>query len=334
MGETFDGAGRGTVDWLLEPDEPGVRARTLTALLGAAADDPEVAAARRDAMKKGPVPRILEFARDGAWGEPAAFYTDKYGGTAWQLLMLAELGADGADPRVGAACEFILAASQERESGGFSIEASKRGLGGLRGKVIPCLGGNMVFALRRLGRAGDGRVAKALEWIAATQRFDDGDGNPPGEWPWAGFEVCYGRHTCHMGAAKALKAFAEVPEDERSPAVRAAVAAGVEYFLAHRVFRRSHDLSAVARPGWLKFGFPLMYGTDALELAWVLARLGCRDGRLGEAIDLVRSKRGSDGRWRLENTFNGKYPVPVGEKGKPSKWVTLRALETLAAFGS
>ncbi len=37
------------------------------------------------------------------------------------------------------------------------------------------------------------------------------------------------------------------------------------------------------------------------------------------------------GRWPLEYTYNGKTWVDVEEKGKPSKWVTLRALRVIRA---
>jgi len=60
-------------------------------------------------MTGGPVPRILaEQQADGHWEGPDRFYAAKYRGTAWTLLILAELGADGADARVRAACEAVL----------------------------------------------------------------------------------------------------------------------------------------------------------------------------------------------------------------------------------
>jgi hypothetical protein len=36
--------------------------------------------------------------------------------------------------------------------------------------------------------------------------------------------------------------------------------------------------------------------------------------------------------WLLENTMNGKMWVDVEAKGKPSKWVTFRALRVLQHF--
>jgi hypothetical protein len=283
------------------------------------------------------VPRILAAQQpDGHWVERDRFYTAKYDGTVWNLIILAELGADGADPRVRAACEAVLRDSQDPDSGGFSVHRSKKLGGGLHSEVIPCLTGNMVFSLVRLGMLDDPRVQRGLDWITAYQRFDDAEGDAPAGWPYDRYEICWGRHTCHMGAVKALKALAEVPAERRTPAMQATITAGAEYLLRHHVFKRSHDLARVSKPGWKRFGFPLMYQTDVLEVLWVLARLDpdyLRDGRAREALDLVAAKADARGRWKLEQTFNDRFVVPIEVKGEPSRWVTLRALEVLGAAG-
>lgn len=72
-------------------------------------------------MKSGVVPEILNKQNgDGYWNLQEKFYTAKYKGTVWQLMILAELAADGENPQIEKACEFILQHSQEHESGGFS----------------------------------------------------------------------------------------------------------------------------------------------------------------------------------------------------------------------
>jgi hypothetical protein len=81
---------------------------------------------------------------------------------------------------------------------------------------------------------------------------------------------------------------------------------------------------------WFKFGFPLSYWSDVLETTAVLAELGYGDDpRLANALQLILSKQDAQGRWKLENTLNGKMWADIEEKGKPSKWVTLRALRVL-----
>jgi hypothetical protein len=321
------------VAWLLAGDEPAVRFATLTGLLGEPPDAPDAAAARHALMSEGAVPQILAAqGDDGHWEGRDRFYTAKYRGTVWQLIVLAELGADGADERVRRGCEAVLRDSQDLTSGGFSIERSKKAGGGRHSMVIPCLTGNMVFSLIRLGMLDDPRVQAGVDWLTTYARFDDGDGEAPTGWPYVPAEACWGRHTCHMGAVKTLKALAEIPPERRSPAVQCTLDEGVEFMLKHHVHKRSHDLAKDSKPGWKRLGFPRMYQTDVLEILGILARLGrLDDERAREALDLVAAKADAQGRWKLQDTLNGKFVVDIETKGEPSRWVTLRALQVLRA---
>jgi hypothetical protein len=319
-------------EWLLGEDNPSVYYFTLTELLDKPQSDGEVQKAKAAIMTQGVVPKILSKQNsDGTWESPTAFYTAKYRGTSWQLLILAELGADIADIRVRNACEFIFNNSQHKESGGFSMAHAEKTGGGRGSGVIPCLSGNMVYSLIRLGYLDDPRLQRAIDYITTYQRFDDGDGAPKG-WPYDRFEMCYGKHTCHMGAVKTLKALAEIPTEKRNKATQATINAGVEYMLIHHIFKSSHNLQKVSKPGWLKFGFPLMYQDDALEVLGILAKLGCKDSRMQEAVDLVVSKQDAAGRWMRENTMNGRLQVDIERKGEVSKWVTLKALIALREY--
>jgi hypothetical protein len=74
----------------------------------------------------------------------------------------------------------------------------------------------------------------------------------------------------------------------------------------------------------------LSYWSDVLETTAVLVKLGYGDDpRLSNALRLILSKQDEQGRWRLENTLNGKMWADIEEKRQPSKWVTLRALRAL-----
>jgi hypothetical protein len=320
-------------DWLLEADNPSVRYFTLRNILDKPEHDPEVTKVKSDIMSIGPVPAILNAQhKDGYWADPRAIYTPKYRAAVWQLIILAELGADPKDDRIKKACEFILNNSQDKENGGFSMATSTRTGGGRYSGVIPCLTGNMAWSLIRLGYLDDPRLQAGIKWITTYQRYDDGDGEAPQGRPYDKNEMCWGKHTCHMGVVKTLKALAEIPADKRSGDVKKAIEAGAEYLLIHHIYKRSHNLGKVSKPGWLKFGFPLMYQTDVLEILGILTRLGYRDERMQEAVDLVVSKQDKQGRWKLENTFNSQFHVDIEEKGKPSKWITLNALRVMKRY--
>jgi hypothetical protein len=75
-----------------------------------------------------------------------------------------------------------------------------------------------------------------------------------------------------------------------------------------------------------------MWDTDALEMADILLQLGCRDPRMLETIDLIVSKQDDDGRWLMEETWNGRFQVNIEHKGRPSKWVTWLALRVLKGY--
>ncbi|MBP1743766.1 MAG: hypothetical protein H6Q58_744 [Firmicutes bacterium] len=316
--------------WLLEEDNPSVRFLTLTTLLGKPMKNKDVREASKAIMETGVVPKILSRQNDdGSFSIPERFYRDKYKGTVWTLIILAEMAADQSDERVKSACEFILRHSQDPSSGGFSYDESAKTGTGLPSCVVPCLTGNMVYSLIRLGYLEDERLQKAIEWITVYQRADDAEGKGPTGGIYDRYKNCFGSHTCHMGAAKALKALAAIPPGKRSRDAEQKLAELAEYFLKHHLYKKSHSLEEISRPGWLKLGFPLMYQTDILELLGIFADLGIKDKRLSEAVDILRSKQGEDGKWKLESTSNGKMLATIEKKGEPSKWITLRALKVL-----
>jgi hypothetical protein len=64
-----------------------------------------------------------------------------------------------------------------------------------------------------------------------------------------------------------------------------------------------------------------------------LASTAGTQSRLPEAIELVASKRDSDGLWPLETRYPGLISIEMDEgEGQPSRWNTLRALRVLNWF--
>ena len=320
-------------DWLLEKNNPSVRYFTLKDILERKEHDPDVTDARKSIMTSGIVPRILDKQNnDGSWGVPEDFYLRaKYKGTVWNIIVLAELGAHNDDNRIQKAAEFILAGSQDKQSGGFAVQSGVDG--GSHERVIPCLTGNMVFSLIRFGYLANPAVKQGIEWITRYRRFDDGIARAPKGWPYQRFPNCWGKHTCHMGAVKSLKAMAEIPDNKRTPAVKETIANGAEYLLKHHLYKSSHDPSVIAKRFWVNFGFPTLWKIDALEMLAVLVKLGYRDHRLQDAIELVISKQDEQGRWTMEKSWNPRLLFSLEKDNKPSKWITLQALRILKGIG-
>jgi hypothetical protein len=312
--------------WLLEPDEanPGVRYFALRDLLDRPVDDPEVIAAQDAVMRTGPVPVILDAQYPaGYWMKPDPIYSPKYRGTVWQVIFLAQLGASGENERIRGAVEYVFEHGQA-ESGAFAID-------GAPSMAIYCLWGNVVRALFDLGYWGDERLTYAIEQMARSITGDGYDWYRKGGVQAPGF-YCSGNYNlpCGWGAVRALWALNAVPAAGRTPVIEAAIEAGVDFLLSYDVARADYPYKERVNSSWFKFGYPMGYVTDVLLNLEVLAEAGCGgDSRLDEAIELVLSKQDAQGRWPMEYSYNGKMWIDVEEKGKPSKWVTLRAVRVL-----
>jgi hypothetical protein len=333
-GET-EGLNGDPLPWLLETDpaNPGVRYFALRDLLDRPEDDPEVGEARAAIMRTGPVPAILDAQYpDGYWIKPGGGYSPKYRSTIWQIILLAELGADPSDERVRRGCEYLLSHSIAT-NGAFSVYQKPVPSGS-----VHCLNGNLLCALLRLGYAKDPRVQGALDWQARAitgegmQYLQSGTCGP-------GFACSVNQgQPCAWGANKAMKALMAVPPDQRTSVMQQAIEVGAEFLLSRDLAVADYPYTERVSSTWFKFGFPLSYWSDVLETTAVLVELGCGDDgsaelaeapRLANALQLILSKRDAQGRWKLENTLNGKMWADIEQKGKPSKWVTLRALRVL-----
>jgi hypothetical protein len=152
--------------WLLSDDNPPVRHLALRWLLDQSARDPLVMAAQQAGMSAQPIASILAAQQpDGHWEKPGPSYATKYRGTVWQLIFLDQLGADGSDSRIRAACDYVLAHTQAA-SGGFGASGAIQETPPPPSRVIHCLNGNLLRALLGFGWRDDIRVQRAIEWEA------------------------------------------------------------------------------------------------------------------------------------------------------------------------
>lgn len=323
-------------DWLLAEDTPAVRAAALRLLLGRPADDADVVAARSAAMRTDPILGILDAQEpDGSWGRPGPGYTPKYTGTGWQLFFLDQLGADPQDERIQRGCDYLLDQAPAGTGGLGTGVGGKAGGKPSPGSVFHCYNGIALRALIGFGRLTDPRVRAGLDWAARTvtgegvDRFYAAGTNGPG------FRCASnGGNPCAWGAVKELHAFARVPDGDRSPLVRRATEEGVAFLLSTDVATARYPTAGTDTPSanWFKLGFPSGYVTDVLQNLQTLADLGVAgDPRLAPALDWLRAQQDAQGRWSNRYALNGKTTVPIETQGKPSKWLTLRAISVLSA---
>ena len=131
-------------------------------------------------------------------------------------------------------------------------------------------------------------------------------------------------------------AFGRLPAERRTPRIKRAVRKGVDFMFGVDPATATYPTRTGAKPyrRWWKFGFPVFYVTDLLQLVEALIALGYgNDRRLTHALDIIRGKQDARGRWPLEYEYAGKTWADFGKKDQPSKWVTLRALRVLKAVG-
>ncbi len=321
--------------WLLEESNPAVRAATLTRLVGRPPTDPEVAAARAVALQADPIKGILD-AMDprGFWVRPGPGYGPKYTGTVWNLMFLAQLGADPADTRVQAACRYVMDWTAT-PIGGFGFSGKAEEANPPPSAAAHCINGNLLRALLDFGHLDDPRVQASIDWAGRVILGEDVD-----RWyavtPGPGFACGINEDLpCAWGAVKQMRALAVVPPRRRSARVKRAIAAGTEFLFSRDPADADYPMgwgNTKPSSSWFKLGFPSGYVADVLQILEVLAELGhARDPRLERAMAWVASRQDSEGRWANRYAYQGKTTVPIEAQGKSSKWVTLRACTVLQA---
>ena len=236
--------------------------------------------------------------RDDFWGRADRPFYGGALGTSATLHLLSELGV----PRTTAletACENLLEHGQH-PSGGFTYD-------GTPSRILLCCTGTAIRTLAHFGYRRDERVQRAVDYLDARSTAPDG-------------LTCRGAGNCdcQWGVTKALAGLASVSDADtaagQQPAVRR---------LADALLDFQYDFAG-RDARWLKFGFPLDYQSDLVELCDVLARLGFgADDRFAHLMQTVRAARRPDGRWVKRY---GTRALHVERRGDPSKWITLHAL--------
>lgn len=329
-----------SVSWLLDPDSPGVRYLALRDLLGLSDEDSELKSARIKAHQEGPIATVLSnMEQAGYWVEAGPGYNPKYRSTVWAVILLAQLGASAReDKHVEQACKYLMAHALA-EGGQFTMSPSGTAAG-----TADCLQGNLCWSLMELGYDHP-RLKKAYEWMA---RSVTGDGIAPMKDKDAPVRYYAGKcgptfacgandkHPCAWGGCKVMLAFSKWPAKRRTALVKKAIQHGAGFFFSVDPASADYPHAYAQKPSgnWWKFGFPVFYVSDILEIAEAMSGLGYgNDPRLANVLNIIRDKQDEQGRWLLEYDYNGKSWVDFGVKKKPNKWVTLRALRVLKAVG-
>ncbi len=311
------------IQWLLEDDQPVARYYTLVDLLGRKEDDPEVRSTRSRIPRVGWAnEQLRKQGSKGFWEahEPKNvqewvnfLYFPTFLATNWRALVLSDFGLDATNPRIKKVADLIFEYKLKRGSPfNFFYEEA-------------CISANTARMMTAFGYADDVRVRKLYDWMLEDQREDGG---------W----------NCSQGTPgtldvwEPLAAFAALPKAKRSPKMDEAISRGAEFYLERKLFEEGKPYAP-----WLRLHYPNHYFYDILVGLDVLTQLGIGgDRRLQPARKILTEKRRGDGTWLMDRSHpdvgpriimpaeKKKYkPLVIEEPGKPSKWITLKALRVL-----
>jgi hypothetical protein len=311
------------LSWLLEEEQPAVRYRALVDLLDRKETDAEVRSTRARIGRAGwAYDQLRRQGPKGFWEphEPKDLahwvdflYYPAYLATNWRALVLSDLGVDVSIPGIRKLADRVFE-YKLRLSSPFNFYHEEA-----------CIAGNTARMLTRFGCAGDRRVRMLFDWLLEDQRADGG---------W----------NCSQGTPgtldvwEPLAALAALPEGQRSSEMRQAISRGVEFYLRRQLFKEGP-----AYPPWLRFHYPNHYFYDVLLGLDLVTELGdASDRRLRPALRLLADKRRKDGTWLLDRAHpdvgpgvtihpdpSKLKPLVIEAPGKPSKWITLKALRVL-----
>jgi hypothetical protein len=263
-----------------------------------------VARERARVAEEGWVARLLAAqSDDGHWG--GGVYSPKWTSTTYTLLHLLWLGLPAGHPAAARGCERI-----------WEWQARWR---------VPetCIASILV----RL-TVEHGYDAERLEDVVADllgQQLADGGWN-------CATRTDKGKHSSFHTSIQALEALAAYAGSGGRIDVAGAVGRGREFFLAHRLYK-SHRTGAVAIRGSTRFpAFPEWHFDVMRGLEHFVVAAAPRDQRLGDAIEVVRRARRSDGRWPTYAQYPGRQWFQLEPPGA-SRWNTYRALRVLTWWG-
>jgi hypothetical protein len=309
------------VDWLLDSD-PSIRWQVMRDVLDA--PEPEWAAERAEVEATGWGARLLAYEdEDGQWAG-GAFAPKEFDPREWEeigqpwtattfsLSQLREFGLDPASDRARRAVELIGANSRREHDGQPYWE----------GEVEECINGRTVADGAYFGVD----VAPIVDRLVG-ERLDDG-----------GWNCERANGSSRSSFHSTINVLEGLLEFERAtggtPASREARASGEEFLLERSLFRRL-STGEPADERFLRFLHPSRWRYDVLRaldhFRSAAALTGAApDPRLAEAVEHVRSRRLDDGTWLLDWTLPGRVWFDVDDgPGRPSRWVTLRAMRVL-----
>jgi hypothetical protein len=304
------------INYLMEGD-PSIRWQTLRDLLGA----PEVEwqAERRRTLDTGWGAQLLAHQdANGIWG--GGLYSPKWISSTYTLLALIHTGipADHAPARRGAQ---ILLDGLLGETCDAEFERNMK-------DMDRCIVGMLLQIAAYFG-IDDARREAILDNLLHETMPDGGWNCRKGRKMSNRPEPHHSSFHTTFSVLDGLREYMEQARGLRGEEVLSAEAGARELMLQHRLVYSDHT-GQVINPHFTRLAYPYRWHYSILRGLEYFARAGARrDDRLQGAIDWLKARRSPDGLWPLEHKYAAKEFFTMERVGKPSRWVTLRALRVL-----
>jgi hypothetical protein len=309
------------INGLLKSDEPSIQFKALVNLLG---KDPTSHECERiqQAIKSSSRVKLLLSERDHNNKIPYHPYKKWYG-AHWVLVSLSDLGYPSGDGN--------LIPLREQVYEWLFSERHEKSIKIINGRVRRCASqeGNALYSLLTLGLEDE----KTEELAERLKNW---------HWPDGGWNCDKNPQAIHSSfmesliPLRALTLHSRIKRDKES---QEAVKTAAEIFLKRHLYKRQKD-SSLIKDDFLKLHFPCYWHYDILFGLKVMTEAGfINDTRCQDALDLLESKKLSDGGFPAEKKFyqvtermkSGRSLVNWGgtSKKKMNEFVTVDALWVL-----
>ncbi len=307
------------IDWLLDSD-PAIRWQVMRDVLHK--PEKEYAIERSKISHEGLGAQLLSQQHpDGSWSGVA--WNHGWNSTFHVLTLLREFGIDPSGDSAVHALKLVRDNVTWKGCGPEECDQNSF----FEGEIEPCINGQVAASGAYFGQDVQGIIERLL-----SEKLADGGWNCDAE-----FGSTRSSFNTTIDVLEGLLEYENFVGGDAT--VKSARLRGQEFLLERQLFKSKSTGKAIEhdRKGgssWTDFAYPNWWHYDILRGLDYLRQAGVRhDERVNNALEIVLSKRKSDGRWNLDVFYPGDMLVELDSTaGQPNRWITLKSLRVLDWF--